>query len=82
VEICSNLVILGTLVCLVVALVSTALAVLLSCRVRCPYYCIFHLLMANKMMMIYLDRLPDITNISYCTVSGERVVDEGGATKG
>jgi len=47
----SNLVILGTLVCLVVITVSAASAALLSCRVRCPYYYIFHLLMANKTMM-------------------------------
>jgi len=36
----NNLVILVTLVCLVVAAVSAALAAMLSCRVRCPYYCI------------------------------------------
>jgi len=35
-----------------VAAVSAASAALLSCRVRCPYYCIYHLLMANKMMMM------------------------------
>ena len=48
----SNLVILVTLVCLVVATVSAASAALLSCRVRCLYHCIYHLLLANKVMMI------------------------------
>jgi len=76
----SNLVILGTLACLVVATVSAALAALLSCRVRCPY-CIFHLLMANKMMITTLyDRFTYATcllNVDWLTapvVAG--VVDE------
>ena len=51
---CSNLVILVTLVCLLVAAVSAASAALLSCRVLCPYYSINRLLMANKMMMMMI----------------------------
>jgi len=49
---CIHLVILVTLVCLVVATVSAASAALLSCRVCCLYHCIYHLLLANKVMMM------------------------------
>ena len=75
----SNLVILVTLVCLVVATVSAASAALLSCRVRCLYHCIYHLLMANKVMMMMSVQVTTVADESRDAVRHvQRVVNKGG----
>jgi len=74
----SNLVILVTLVCLVVATASAASAALLSCRVRCLYHCIYHLLLANKVMIMSV-QVTTVADESRDAVRHvQRVVNNGG----